>query len=161
MNLPAYMAKQIREVYFGGNWTDVNLKQTLTGVTWQQAITKVFNFNTIAALIYHINYFTVAVVKVLEGGPLTSSDKYSFDLPPVQSEEDWENLQNKNGRDTERLAELVEIFPAERLNEDFTDPKYGSYYKNIQGIIEHAHYHLGQIVLIKKMVLQLPKQEDL
>ena len=155
------MAKQIREVYFGGNWTDVNLKQTLTGVTWQQAITKVFNFNTIAALIYHINYFTVAVVKVLEGGPLTSSDKYSFDLPPVQSEEDWENLQNKNGRDTERLAELVEIFPAERLNEDFTDPKYGSYYKNIQGIIEHAHYHLGQIVLIKKMVLQLPKQEDL
>ena len=100
MNLPAYMAKQIREVYFGGNWTDVNLKQTLTGVTWQQAITKVFNFNTIAALIYHINYFTVAVVKVLEGGPLTSSDKYSFDLPPVQSEEDWENLQNKNGRDT-------------------------------------------------------------
>ena len=155
MNLIANIAKQIREVHFGSNWTDVNLQDTLKGLTWQQSITKVHDFNTIAALVYHINYFTVAVVKVLEGGPLTSSDKYSFDLPPVQSEEDWEILKNKNWKDAERLAELVENFPAARLEEDFTDKKYESYYKNFQGIIEHGHYHLGQIVLIKKVVQQL------
>jgi hypothetical protein len=28
--------------------------------------------------------------------------------------------------------------------------KYGNYYRNIHGIIEHIHYHLGQIVLIEK-----------
>lgn len=154
MNLTALIGKQIREVHFGGNWTDVNLRDTLKGVTWQQSITKIDHLNTIAALVFHINYYTVAVAKVLEGGPLTSSDKFSFELPPITSEEDWENLKNKNWQDAEHLAELVESFPAEKLDEDFTDKKYGSYYKNLQGIIEHAHYHLGQIVLIKKLILE-------
>ena len=27
---------------------------------------------------------------------------------------------------------------------------------NLHGIIEHLHYHLGQIVLIKKIVVALP-----
>lgn len=159
MNLPFYIAKQIREVHFGGNWTDVNLQDTLKGLTWQQSITKALDFNTIAALVYHINYFTVAVIKVLEGGPLTSSDKYSFDLAPIQSANDWEKLKIKNSDDAEHLAKLVEQLPEEKLDEIFTHEKYESYYKNIQGIIEHVHYHLGQMVLIKKMVLQLPKDE--
>ena len=154
MNLTALIGKQIREVHFGGNWTDVNLRDTLKGVTWQQSITKIDHLNTIAALVFHINYFTTAVIKVLESGVLTSRDKYSFDLPPIQSGEDWENLKNNNWEDAERLAKLVENLPAERLEEDFTDKKYESYYKNIQGIIEHAHYHLGQIVLIKKLILE-------
>ena len=154
MNLTALIGKQIREVHFGGNWTYVNLRDTLKGVTWQQAIAKIDHLNTIAALVFHINYFTTAVIKVLESGVLTSRDKYSFDLPPIQSGEDWENIINKNWEDAERLAKLVENLPAERLEEDFTDKKYESYYKNIQGIIEHAHYHLGQIVLIKKLILE-------
>lgn len=154
MNLTALIGKQIREVHFGGNWTDVNLRDTLKGVTWQQAIAKIDHLNTIAALVFHINYFTTAVIKVLESGVLTSRDKYSFDLPPIQSGEDWENIINKNWEDAERLAKLVENLPAERLEEDFTDKKHESYYKNIQGIIEHAHYHLGQIVLIKKLILE-------
>ena len=154
MNLTALIGKQIREVHFGGNWTYVNLRDTLKGVTWQQAIAKIDHLNTIAALVIHINYFTTAVIKVLEGGVLTSRDKYSFDLPPIQSGEDWENIINKNWEDAERLAKLVENLPAERLEEDFTDKKYESYYKNIRGIIEHAHYHLGQIVLIKKLILE-------
>jgi len=41
------------------------------------------------ALVYHINYYVAAVLPVLQGGPLDASDKYSFDLPPIQSKEDW------------------------------------------------------------------------
>ena len=101
MNLTAYIARQIREVHFGGNWTDVNLKDTLEGVSWQQSIAKIDHLNTIGALVFHINYFTAAVVKVLEEGSLTSSDKYSFDLPPIHSIEDWENLKQRNGEDAD------------------------------------------------------------
>ncbi|HAI83731.1 MAG TPA: DUF1572 domain-containing protein, partial [Chitinophagaceae bacterium] len=28
----------------------------------------------------------------------------------------------------------------------------GTYYRNILGLIEHTHYHLGQIALIKKII---------
>ena len=101
-----------------------------------------------------MNYFTIAVISVLESGPLTANDKFSFDLPPIQSAEDWESLKIKNWNDAERLAKLGKKLFEDRLEDDFTDKKYESYNKNNQGIIEHVHYHLGQIVLLKKMVLQ-------
>ena len=42
----------------------------------------------------------------------------------------------------------------EKLNEHFVDEKYGNYQRNIDAMIEHSYYHLGQIVMIKKMLLQ-------
>lgn len=157
MNLPAQIAKHFRDVHFGGNWTSVNLKQTLADVTWEQATKKIDSLNTIAALVYHINYYVSAVTNVLQGEPLNAHDKYSFDLPPIQNQEDWQKLLNKLWTEAENFASLVEQLPASKLGEVFSDEKYGSYYRNIHGIIEHTHYHLGQIVLIKKIILQEQK----
>lgn len=64
---------------------------------------------------------------------------------------------DKSFADAENFAALIEQMPEPKLWETFTDEKYGIYYKNLTGIIEHCHYHLGQIVLIKKILLQ---QED-
>ena len=157
MNLTTQIAKHLREVYFGGNWTFSNLKDHLENLTWQQATTQVYSFNTIADLVYHSNYYIVAALKVLQGGPLDSKDKYSFDLPPINSQHDWQKLLNKVWADVETFAKLIEQLPERKLLENFTDKKYGNYYRNLHGIIEHTHYHLGQIVLIKKLVLQADK----
>ncbi len=154
MNLPVQLANHFKQVHFGGNWTDVNLKQALSDVTWQQSTTKVHSLNTIAALTYHINYFVVAVLNVLQGTPLTAHDKYSFDVPPIQSEEDWKKLLDKVWSDAEKFVTLVEQLPESKLEEIFVLEKYGTYYRNLQGVIEHTHYHLGQIVLIKKILSQ-------
>ena len=152
--LSAHLSKHLREVFFGGNWTSVNLRDSLANVTWQQAVTKLHSLNTILALVYHINYYIIAVTKVLQGEPLKASDKFSFDHPVVDSEQDWQNLLDKTSRDAETFAGLVEQLPDSKLWENFEDGKYGNYYRNIHGIIEHTHYHLGQIVLIKKLLQQ-------
>jgi len=152
MNLPAQIAKHFREVHFGGNWTSVNLKQTLEGVSWQQATTQVHGFNSIATLVYHVNYYVVLVLKVFGGGPLDGHDKYSFNLPPITNEADWQKLVDKTFADAESFASLVEQLPEHTMSEIFVDEKYGTYYRNIHGIIEHTHYHLGQITLIKKIL---------
>ena len=154
MNLAAQIAKHFRDVHFGGNWTSVNLKETLADVNWQQATTKIYSLNTIATLVFHINYYVSAVTKVLQGELLTAHDKYSFDLPPIQNQEDWEKLLEKTWSDAENFIKLIEQLPESKLGETFSDEKYGTYYRNIHGIIEHTHYHLGQIVLIKKILLQ-------
>lgn len=86
------------------------------------------------------------------GNPLNASDKYSFDLPPITSNEDWDQLVNKTFTNAETFAALVEQLPESRLWETFVDEKYGNYYRNLHGVIEHTHYHLGQIVLIKKII---------
>ncbi len=154
MNLPQQTAKHFRDVHFGGNWTSVNLQDTLAGVSWQKATAKVHDLNTIAALVYHINYYVGAALKVLQGQALDASDKFSFELPPMQSQADWENLLNKTSSDAENFANLLEQLPESVFGEIFTDEKYGNYYRNIAGIIEHIHYHLGQIVIIKKLLQQ-------
>lgn len=154
MELTKQIAKHFREIHFGVNWTWSNLKDNLADVTWQQATTQVYSFNTIAALVYHINYFVSAVLKVLQGEALDAHDKYSFDHPPIHSKEDWEKLLDKTWMDAEKFAGLLEQLPEQKLWETFSEEKYGNYYRNIHGIIEHSHYHLGQIVLIKKILLQ-------
>jgi hypothetical protein len=154
MNLTAQIAKQFKDVHFGGNWTSVDVKQTLADVDWEMATKKVYSFNTIAALVYHINYYVTVVTKALKNEPLDGHDKYSFDLPPIQNQEDWEQLLSKTWTDAENFVKLIEQLPESKLGEVFFNEKYGNYYRNLHGIIEHTHYHLGQIVLIKKILLQ-------
>jgi len=152
MTVTQQIAKQLRDVHFGGNWTVSTFNEHLADVTWEQAIAKVASFNTIAALVYHVNYYVEAALMVLQDRPLTAKDADSFDHPPVASREDWENLLSKTRADVEMLAGLIEKLPDSRLSELFVNEKYGTYYRNLTGIVEHAHYHLGQIVLIKKML---------
>jgi hypothetical protein len=159
MQLATQIAKHFRDVYFGGNWTSVSLKDALADLSWQQATTRTYSLNTIAALVYHVNYYVSVVSKVLLGEPLHASDKYSFDMPPIQSEGDWQQLLNKLWTDAERFVALIEQLPDNKLEEIFEDKKYGTYYRNLHGIIEHTHYHLGQMVMIKKMLLQQDQKE--
>ena len=128
MDLNKQIAKQFRDLHFGGNWTAVNLKNALSNIGWKQATTKVNNSHTIAALVFHINYYVSAVLKVLKGEPLNASDKFSFDLPPITSEEDWKRLVNKMLTDAELFVEQIETLDEAKLFEDFVDPKYGSYF---------------------------------
>jgi len=157
MNISAQLAKHIRDVHFGGNWTSVNLKDTLKDISWQQAITKVHSFNTIATLVFHTNYYVEAITRVLKGQPLIAKDVYSFAHPPITSQEDWDAMLNKTWQEAEEFANLVEQLPDIKLNEVFTDEKYGNYYRNLSGVVEHYHYHLGQIVLIKKILNEQKK----
>jgi len=154
MRLLQNIAKHFREVYFGGNWTCSNLKDQLSDVTWQQAVTEVHGLNTIATLSFHIHYFVQVVLKVLEGDPLSGNDKLSFSHPAIEGEEDWQRMRESMWPEAERFAELIATIPEERLWEAFSDEKYGIYYRNLHGIIEHSHYHLGQIAVVKKIVQQ-------
>lgn len=52
----------------------------------------------------------------------------------------------------EAAARIIEQLPESQLWETFADEKYGNYYRNLHGAIEYAHYHLGQIVLVKKLL---------
>jgi len=154
MHSTTQIANRFREVLLNGTWVaGTNFKDQLSDVSWQIATTKLGDLNTIAALTFHIDYYIAGIVNVLEGGSLDIRDKYSFDLPPVESQEDWENLLNKMWSDAEKFADMVEAMPEEKLSAVFTDEKYGNYQRNIDAMIEHSYYHLGQIVLIKKILL--------
>jgi len=150
--LSVQIARHIRELHFGENWTDVSLKALVEDLDWKEANTQVHNFNTIAVLVFHINYYINAVLKVLQSKPLDARDKYSFDLPPINSKKDWDLLLSKTWDEAEEFAKLIEKLTDKELWTIMIDEKYDTYYRNFQGIIEHSHYHLGQIALIKKII---------
>ncbi|MBK1894567.1 DinB family protein [Chryseobacterium paridis] len=153
MSSATQLSKRFREVLLDGFWiANTNFKDQLSNVTWEQATTKVSSLNTIAALTFHIDYYIAGIVNVFEGGDLEIKDKYSFDLPPIDSQKQWEDLLDKLWMDSEKFATLLEQIPDAQLDEVFVDEKYETYRRNIDGMIEHSYYHLGQITLIRKLL---------
>ena len=152
MQLTLQLAKHLRDVHFGGNWTTTNQRDVLSDVSWQEAKMVLPGMNSIVALVYHMNYFVDAQLRVLQGKPLDAKDAYSFDHSPIHVQEDWDRLLAKVWHVAEAAALLIEALPDEKLAAPFVEEKYGHYFRNIIGNIEHLHYHLGQIVVIKKMI---------
>lgn len=153
MSATKQIADRFREVILNGKWVaNTNFKEQIHDLDWQQATQQVGSLNTIALLTFHIDYYIAGIVNVLRGGSLDIRDKYSFDMRPVQSQEDWDQLREKLFSDAEAFADLVEQLPDEQLEAPFVDEKYGNYRRNIDCMIEHSYYHLGQLVLLKKLL---------
>lgn len=152
MNSSKELARQFREVAFGGNWTAVDLKSSLEDVSWEMASTKTSNLNTIANLTHHMTYYFKPVRKALESGKLIASDKESWELPDISSEDQWQKFKDDVLQEAELFAKAIENYPGDKLEALFIDENYGNYFRNISGIIEHLHYHLGQITIIKKLI---------
>lgn len=147
------IAKRFREVILNGTWiANTNYKDQLSASDWKLATTPFESLNTIAILAQHIHYYISGMNNVFKGGMLDIKDKFSFDFPPIASQADWDAFLNTFWNDTEEFANWVEKMDIEKLKDFFTDEKYGTYHRNIDAMIEHSYYHLGQIVLIKKLL---------
>ena len=156
MELNSYLSNRLSEVLTKGKLiAGTNFKEQIIDLNWEEATRKIENLNTIADLTFHIHYYINGVMKVLEGGSLEIRDKFSFDAPPIKTPQDWQTLVDNFCADSEKLIRLVENMTNEKLLSDFLDEKYGSYQRNIDIMIEHTYYHLGQIILIKKLVRKL------
>jgi len=153
MENPSQLADRFKEVILDGKWiANTNYRDQLSKVTWEQANRKIGALNTIAALSFHIQYYITGILHFFETGTFKIRDKFSFDAPPIASQEDWDRLLTDLWTNTERLAEHIGQLSEEKLDEIFIDEQYGSYRRNIEGLIEHAYYHLGQISLIRKVI---------
>lgn len=155
MNRSTSLANRIREVLLSGKWiANTNFKEQVQLVNLQQANQRVGSLNTIALLTYHINYYLAGLLQVFRGGPLDIRDKYSFDMPELKSEDDWNSLVASLLHNAEAFAAAVEQMNDDQLVQPFVDVKYGTYERNIEGVIEHTYYHLGQVSMIRKLIVE-------
>lgn len=152
MKITEAIAMQLLEVFQGGNWTDVDFKHTLQDVTWQEAImvTKA-SPNTIAGMFYHTGFYNWIIQQRLRGDNPEINASNGFDVPEVHNERDWKELKNNVFQTAQELAQTIDTYPDERLMLPIVEDG-SSVYKSIHGVIEHAHYHLGQIVILKNLI---------
>lgn len=152
MEIAKHLSKNLRALYFGKNWTGVDYKSVLENLTWEEASKTVQDCNSILTLVHHTMYYMKVQMPVLDGEALVASDEDSFKHGALESEADWVALKKDMFSLVQSYAAKIENLPSHLLDKAFTDEKYGSYYRNIQGVIEHSHYHLGQIVIFAKLV---------
>jgi uncharacterized damage-inducible protein DinB len=149
------IASRLQEVYLTGKWVaNTNYREQISNLNWQQATKKENGFNSIALLVFHINYYLEGLIIAFTQHQLTISDKYSFDMPTIENEQDWNRIKAAFLNNAETFISLIEKMDDDQLTTPFIEEKYGSTWRNIEGVLEHSYYHLGQIVLLKKMLLK-------
>jgi uncharacterized damage-inducible protein DinB len=154
MNLNSYMSKRLKEIWLDGKWiANTNFKEQLSQTSYAQAIHKVENLNSIALLTFHVNYYIEGLNQVFEGGKLEIKDIHSFEMPELKCESDWNKLVEDFILNAERFIAHVENMNLEQLQQPFVKESYGTNLRHIEAQIEHGYYHLGQISLIKKLIL--------
>ena len=152
MKITNLIAMHIIEVYEGNNWTDVNIADTIKDINWQQAQQQTpGSSNTIASLLHHLHYWNGILMQRINGINPSIPGANGYDVGELKNENDWNTLKEKTHQSFIQIADAVKNFPEEKLSETYAAGK-SSYYKNLQGIVEHAHYHLGQIVILKKLL---------
>jgi uncharacterized damage-inducible protein DinB len=149
MEITALIAQHLLEVHIGNNWTDIDLAATIADVTPEESIT-VTNAspNTIASLVHHITWWNRHMIGRMKGeeAPVPASNGY--DIPAGMS---WQQLKEDNVDSAYELAAAIREYDIAKLALPIKEG-YSSAYKNLQGTVEHVHYHLGQIVIIKKLI---------
>jgi len=147
------LANRLEEVLLTGKWiAHTNLNEQLSKTTWQQATRKIDDHNSIAELTFHINYYVEGILNVLKGGDLIIRDKFSFDMNKLESATDWETLVQSFITNSKAIVEVVATQPDSQWKEPFVKEEYGTYARNIEGLIEHSYYHFGQISLLLKLI---------
>jgi uncharacterized damage-inducible protein DinB len=152
MNILSLIAQHVIDVTEGGNWTDVNIADTIRDISVEEANRRTpASPNTIASLLYHLSYWNRVMMQRMKGVKVAVPESNGFDVPELRTDHDWGNLKNDLFDSSRQLAEAIRAFDETKLMDPIL-PEYSSVYKNLQGTVEHLHYHLGQIVILKKLV---------
>jgi uncharacterized damage-inducible protein DinB len=141
-----------QSIYNGNPWLEVNLTNTLENVTAEQAYRKINpNLNTIWEIVNHLIQWRRNILRRVEGEVVTAPD-HNYFVPVLDpSEAAWEQSLQNLAKSQESWNVFFEDFNDTDLEKIYVNNEH-SYYEHIHGIIQHDVYHLGQIVILKKLL---------
>jgi hypothetical protein len=152
MKINELIARHILEVHEGNNWTEVDVSQTLRDVTMEEATCRtIASPNTIAALLQHLTFWNRVIVKRIHGIAVAERADNGYFVPELLDEADWQRLKADNLKSAHELAGAIRQFDVDALELAIL-PDHDTAYRNLQGSVEHVHYHLGQMVILKKLI---------
>lgn len=145
------LLKQFAELQHGDHWTDNSFKQVLHGVDHAVAMKTIDGkTNSIWMLVAHITYWRTSVVNRLTGS-VNPPPFQDFHLPDEANAENW----NQALHDFEAAYHLLRN-AIHHFNEDNLDKpsvrEGQTNYESMIGCLQHDAYHLGQMMILKKVV---------
>jgi uncharacterized damage-inducible protein DinB len=137
--------------YNGSPWIDVNLVDVLQEITPSQAIRKLYpDANSIWEITNHIISWRENVLERMQGVEVDTPG-HNYFVPITKGASDWPTtLKKLEASQKEWIAFLKKM--EESALDTLYKPNKMNYYEHIQGILQHDVYHLGQIVMLTKLM---------
>ena len=145
--------KLFEDLYAGNPWIEVNIVDSLVSLGHEKAAVKFQGRNSIWEIVNHMISWRENVLQRLEGEQAPAPDHNYFVPVTDNSSEAWKStLQHFHDSQSNWISKLVH-FNDEAFQILYKGNKL-TYYEHILGILQHDAYHLGQIVLLSKILDQ-------
>lgn len=150
MNETKRLQSLIREHFDGSPWLDVNIINTVDDVTADEASKKIGDHNSIYQIVVHMSKWRTALLKKLMGEKIVVPSNNFIEKKSAATKKEWK-LAVKDLKDSQKkIVSFLSVSKDERFDTEFSNGH--NYYEHIQAILLHDTYHLGQIVLLKKLI---------
>lgn len=144
--------KLFEDLYNGIPWIDVTIMDTLKNISAEQAAKKVTpGRNSIWQIVNHMIAWRENVLLRVQGNEVTAPNNNYFTQLEIISETEWQKALERLANSQDQWIRFLENFDESQFDRIYASNKM-SYYEHIHGILQHDAYHLGQIVLLSKLV---------
>jgi|SRR6185312_9972296 len=144
--------KLFEDLYNGRPWIDVTIMDTLKNISAEQAAKKVIpERNSIWQIVNHIIAWRENILLRVQGNEMVTPNNNYFTQLEIISETEWQKALERLANSQEQWIHFLENFDESQFDKIYASNKM-TYYEHIHGILQHDAYHLGQIVLLSKLV---------
>ncbi|MEW6194652.1 MAG: DinB family protein [Bacteroidota bacterium] len=141
---------QLTQLFGGDSWNDESYMEKLKSVNEQIAFAQPLpGKHSVAEILWHVIYWKTILIKQIQGDfEFRKRTEKEFNFLPVEKlkQKGWINLVAEFKQTHETLIAMLNERDDNFLQEEFSPGKSFDY--QIDGIIHHDIYHLGQIGLV-------------
>ena len=146
-----HLSKLLKDHFNGDPWIDVTVLGELSSVTAKQASIKPEGMNSIWQIVNHMISWRKALITRVKGKAVKYSDNNFISEIKVKSPKAWKETINKFRKSQRDIISFLQKSD-DILLETVSSTSGYTYYELVEAILIHDSYHLGQIVLIKKLL---------
>jgi uncharacterized damage-inducible protein DinB len=155
-----FYVNRFKEIYGGTPWYGEPFSKKVNDVSHEIAfISPHQGMHAIVQVVAHMTYWRKGLIARLTGDKnFQTSVKSKDNWPGLDrlNEAGWQSVRSDFDRSQETISDLLNQRPDSLLATEYAEGSTFEY--RIQGIIDHDIYHIGQIGVIKALVLALQKK---
>ena len=151
MNNIKYIKKLLNDHYNGNPWIDVTIVNALKAIPHDEAVKKFENLNSIWQIVNHMILWRNALLSRLKDKSVKVPSNNFISEVKNKSFRAWKDTIKKFEQSQKKIITFLNKSD-ETMLEKISPASSYSYYELAIAILLHDTYHLGQIVIIKKLL---------